>query len=463
MDDKRIRNNDAYDDLLSSFSSSKKNDKADDEVKNHGEIYFSVNSPRQNKPRQANAGRPVNSAKRPAGQRRPAESSTASDRKKSSQPVSSKKSAAAKKRRKKKAKHGFQGLLIALVIVAISVLSAFLLKTTVMNCLNDILAINASTTEYRVVLEKDMEADEVIDILAEKNLITSKAFCLLFAEIRDLKVVTDNDGFKRTIIYPAGTYHLSSSMGLEGMLLEIRTSGVDSNTVKVTFPEGFNAVQIAKKLDESGVCSAQAFYEAMNDETLFERYEFLAGITDKQLRYRVLEGYLYPDTYEFYYGESASSVIERFLDNFENKWSEVYQSRADELGYTVDEILTVASILEKEAFDASQMPVIASVIYNRLDSSSFPYINCDSTGKYIENFKETLEAEGKYAEYMKVYDTYQQTGLPIGAICCPGADSIYAALYPESSDYYYFLHDSEGEIYLASTAAEHQENMKYLD
>ena len=437
MDDKRIRNNDAYDDLLSSFSSSKKNDKADDEVKNHGEIYFSVNSPRQNKPRQANAGRPVNSAKRPAGQRRPAESSTASGRKKSSQPVSSKKSAASKKRRKKKAKHGFQGLLIALVIVAISVLSAFLLKTTVMNCLND--------------------------ILAEKNLITSKAFCLLFAEIRDLKVVTDDDGFKRTIIYPAGTYHLSSSMGLEGMLLEIRTSGVDSNTVKVTFPEGFNAVQIAKKLDESGVCSAQAFYEAMNDETLFERYEFLAGITDKQLRYRVLEGYLYPDTYEFYYGESASSVIERFLDNFENKWSEVYQSRADELGYTVDEILTVASILEKEAFDASQMPVIASVIYNRLDSSSFPYINCDSTGKYIENFKETLEAEGKYAEYMKVYDTYQQTGLPIGAICCPGADSIYAALYPESSDYYYFLHDSEGEIYLASTAAEHQENMKYLD
>ena len=109
------------------------------------------------------------------------------------------------------------------------------------------------------------------------------------------------------------------------------------------------------------------------------------------------------------------------------------------------------------------MPVIASVLYNRLESSSFPFINCDSTAKYIENFKDSLEAQGKYADYMKVYDTYQKTGLPIGPICCPGADAVYAALHPENSDYYYFLHDGEGKIYLARTADEHQNNLQYLD
>lgn len=462
MDDKKIRDNDAYDDLLKSFSSSRKNEKPDDEVRNHGEIYFSVNSPRNTTSRQATHIRTANAQKKAVPQKKRTENMVAVNNKKTVSGTKPTKKPSAK-RHKRKAKNSFQGLLIALVIVAISVLSAFLLKTTVMNCINDILAINASTTEYRVILEKDMEVDDVIDVLSEKNLINSKAFCLLFAEIRDLGVDTDRDGFERAIIYPAGTYHLSASMGLEGMLLEIRTNGVDSNTVKLTFPEGYNVVQIAQKLDENGVCSAQDFYAAMNDETLFERYEFLSSVTDKQLRYRVLEGYLYPDTYEFYIGEAASSVVERFLENFESKWTETYASRAQELGYTVDEILTVASILEKEAFDAEQMKVIASVIYNRLESSSFPYINCDSTGKYIENFRESLEAEGKYAEYMKVYDTYQQTGLPIGAIGCPGADAIYSALYPETTDYYYFLHDSEGKIYLASDAAEHQANMQYLD
>jgi len=462
MDDKKIRDNDAYDDLLKSFSSSRKNEKPDDEVRNHGEIYFSVNSPRNTTARQTTHVRAANAQKKAVPQKKRAENTVAVNNKKTESGTKPNKRPSAK-RRKRKAKNSFQGLLIALVIVAISVLSAFLLKTTVMNCINDILAINASTTEYRVILEKDMEVDDVIDVLSEKNLINSKAFCLLFAEIRDLGVDTDRDGFERAIIYPAGTYHLSASMGLEGMLLEIRTNGVESNTVKLTFPEGYNVVQIAQKLDENGVCSAYDFYAAMNDEALFERYEFLSSVTDKQLRYRVLEGYLYPDTYEFYIGEAASSVVERFLENFESKWTETYASRAQELGYTVDEILTVASILEKEAFDAEQMTVIASVIYNRLESSSFPYINCDSTGKYIENFRESLEAEGNYAEYMKVYDTYQQTGLPIGAIGCPGADAIYSALYPETTDYYYFLHDSEGKIYLASDAAEHQANMQYLN
>lgn len=461
MNDKRINDNDAYDELLKSFSSTRKTDKSQDEVRNHGEIYFSVNSPRNDNRNSQEQTQFSNDAYGGVGY-----SQQGSIKNTKSASVKKTKSNTGKKKKKKKKskRNRFEGILISLAIVVISFLSAFLIKTVAMSCIDDILAIDAPTVETRITLDKNMNAYEVIDQLAEKKLISNEWFCKRFADLRNLKEYTNDSGEIKVIVYPAGTYDLSPSMGLEGMLLEIRTSGVDVNTVKVTFPEGFSVDQIAAKLEENEVCSAKSFYEAMNNDNLYERYEFLASVTDKELRYRVLEGYLYPDTYEFYVGESASSVLERFLDNFEDKWTDEYQAKADALGYTVDEILIVASILEKEAFDAEQMPKIASIVYNRLESSSFPYINCDSTGKYIENFKDSLDAQGKLADYMKVYDTYQKTGLPVGAIGCPGADAISAALNPDNTDYYYFLHDKDGNLYTASTSSEHQSNINnYLN
>ena len=472
MDDKTINDNNAYDELLKSFSATKKTFPDNSgEVKNHGEIYFSAKSPRASAPKERpviqrtpQAGTAGSSDKASAEKSSSAQKRSAAKRDVRGKTAvkSTSKGNAPKKKKKKNGKKRLESFLMAIVILAISVIGAFAIRTVAMGCINDILAIDVSSTEFRVVLDEDMPVDDVIDMLAEKNLIKNKFFCKLFAAFTGLKTKEDKDGNKKDIMYPAGTYHLSASQGLEDMLLEIRTSGVDTNVIKVTFPEGYNVEQIAEKLNENDVCSAQAFYEAMVSDEIFEKFEFLSDIKEKDLRYKVLEGYLYPDTYEFYIGESATSVVERFLKNFQNKWTETYAAKAKELGYSVDEILRVASIIEKEAYDAEQMPVIASVLYNRLDSSSFPFINCDSTAQYIDNFKEKLEAEGTYADYMKVYDTYQKTGLPIGPICCPGADAIYAALYPDSTDYYFFLHDKEGNIHLASTADEHQANLQYL-
>lgn len=460
MDDKLNKSNDAYDELLKSFYTTINEDENKDEVKNRGEVYFSANArtksetSAQRTPQRASQSSRNNSSSAV----RKTKTTSAAAPKTQQQKKTSKKTT-----KKKKRMSNFQNSLLAVVIVVIVFVSAFLIRIPIMGCINDVLAIDVSDTDFRVVLERDMDAYEVIDELGKKDLINNPMFCKLFAKIMGLDVRTDASGNEKPIVFSAGTYFLNSAMGVEGMLLEIRSNGVVSNTVKVTFPEGFTVEQIVEKLDDSGVCSADSLYKAMVSDEIFEKYEFLSSVTDIQLRYRALEGYLYPDTYEFYIGESPTSVLERFLNNFEDKWSETYAARAKELGYTVDEILTVASILEKEAYDAEQMPIIASVIYNRLESSSFPFINCDSTAKYIENFKDKLEASGQYSEYMKVYDTYQKTGLPIGAICCPGADAIHSALYPDSNDYYYFLHDSEGKIYLAHTADEHQSNMQYLN
>lgn len=174
---------------------------------------------------------------------------------------------------------------------------------------------------------------------------------------------------------------------------------------------------------------------------------------------------MYPDTYEFYIGENASSVIRRFLDNFKAKWIESYSEEAAKRGMTVDEVMTVASILQKEAADTSQMATIASVIYNRLDSSNFQWLQCDSTETYLlETIKPTLtsstEDTEKYIRYRDLYDTYSTEckGLPIGPICNPGDSAIYAALHPEDTTYFYFRHDDDGNVYYASTFAEHEQN-----
>lgn len=465
---------DSYDELLNSFYSSR-SEKSGDEVKNKGEVYYSAYSKTSSNRNSKNASS-KSLPQRGASSKAPSQRTTSEKNTKntsdarrttsgrSASPNSRTSSSRVNPRKKKNKKiTSIQSAALAVLIVVIVFISAFLIRIPIMGCINDILAIDVSNTDFRVVLDKDMNVYEVIDELSKKDLINNPLFCKIFAKITGLDERTDASGNKKVLMYPAGTYFLNSSMGVEGMLLEIRSNGVVSNTVKVTFPEGFTIEQIVEKLDDSGVCSAESLYKVMVSDEIFNQYDFLAGITEKSLRYRVLEGYMYPDTYEFYIGESPTSVIERFLNNFRDKWSSTYASKAKELGYTMDEIITVASIIEKEAFDAAQMPVIASVIYNRLDSSSFPFINCDSTAQYIEKYKDKLLGEGSYNDFLKVYDTYQKTGLPVGPICCPGADAIYAALHPESTDYYYFLHDKDGKIYLASTADEHQNNLQYIE
>ncbi len=476
----RKNNNDAYDELLKSFSSFKQrsmknqpeqqND--EDDVKNNGEIYFSANS-ESAKQNNITSDYSVNSAP-PRKQHilipeEKKEVEAVVSHKKMNEPMkkqeaqhSRKKggsSTAKNKKSKKKSTNTTTSIMLVAVIVVFVVAASFVLRIPLMGIVNDVIAINGNDTEIRVIIDEGMDYDDIVELFAQKNLISNSTFCKFFVKFRHY----DEDKFGNPLTYPAGTYYLSTDMGVEGMLSEILNAGSKDSTVKLTFPEGYTIDQIIEKLSKNSVASSSALYAAINDEKLYEEYEFLKYVDNKQSRYRMLEGYMHPDTYEFYIGENATSVIKKFLNNFADKWTELYTEKAEKLGLTIDEVITVASILEKEAYDAKQMSVIASVIYNRLDSSSFPFINCDSTGQYISNAKEKLEAEGTYVKLMKNYDTYQVTGLPVGPICNPGAAAVKAALSPDKTNYYYFLHAADGKIYLARTQAEHEANMKYLE
>ena len=331
--------------------------------------------------------------------------------------------------------------------------------------MNDILAITKTRSSVTVTLNEEVDSSsEMINILHDYDLIQCKTFCKIFAKIRASKIGPE---------YPAGVYYLNGKMGLEGMLMTLQGDTATSETVRLTFPEGLTVPEIIDKLAENEVCDRAALLSVINS-TEFS-YSLVAGLTaDEHVPYR-LEGFLFPDTYEFYIGENASSVISRFLEQMEEKYPQKYRERAKELGLTDYEVITIASIIQKEAGSSDQMADISSVIHNRLNNSTqFPSLGCESTGDYITNFvAEALEsssAEHSADYYMNYYSTMSSSlvsGLPAGPICNPGADAIEAALYPSDTNYYYFFHDVDGELYCSSTASENRQKIQryapYLD
>ncbi len=240
---------------------------------------------------------------------------------------------------------------------------------------------------------------------------------------------------------------------------EITTT--ESPTVRVTFPEGFTAVQIAERLEENKVCTAKDFLALVtNDEYLSSLpYRFISEITEKENRPFNLEGYIFPDTYDFYKGESAEKALSRFLKNTDKKLTDEHYTRAAELGYTLDEIISLAAIVQEEATTKKEMGKVSSVIHNRIESPDYGKIQCDVTIHYLNDYVTSSPyLEEDTEKYKELYNTYKCKGLPAGAISNPGLDAINSALYPEETNYFFFVTDEDRNYYYAETYAEHKEN-----
>lgn len=224
-------------------------------------------------------------------------------------------------------------------------------------------------------------------------------------------------------------------------------------TAKITFIEGHTLVDYFKQLDENGVASFESLMSAAKSYNFLD-YSIFSEIEADENRYYKLEGYLFPDTYDFYIGEAPESVIGRFLSNSDSKFTAEMKQRASELGYSVDEIITIASIIQAESATDDEAKRIAGILYNRIEADML--LQMDSTYDYVNNDIKPYDSDGeKYKEY---YNTYNFKGLPVGPICNPGVNAINAALYPEETDYYYFCHDKEGNTYYAKNYNEHLRN-----
>jgi UPF0755 protein len=188
----------------------------------------------------------------------------------------------------------------------------------------------------------------------------------------------------------------------------------------------------------------------------FNDYKIYSDIPVDENRCFKLEGYLFPDTYDFFLDEAPESVIARFLSNTDVKITDEMRNRATELGYTMDEIIVIASVIQAEGAFPDDASTIAGIIYNRLDDGI--KLQMDSTYFYVEEDIASYVGEENKADYKENYDTYTCYSLPQGPVCNPGMFAINAALYPEETDYYYFCHDKDGNTYYAKTYSEHLRN-----
>ena len=228
-------------------------------------------------------------------------------------------------------------------------------------------------------------------------------------------------------------------------------SEAEIEILRLTVPEGYTLARIGLRLEEMGVCTAEEFIAAAQT-TDFSDYRLFNLPKPDTNRCFVLEGYLFPATYEIYSNDSPEAVIRRMLNHFEQVITPEILILVEQSGYTLDEILAIASIIEKEAFGKEVMPMISSVIYNRLEIGM--RLQCDVTIKYVEGAIKPF-ITGDKNRYNEDYNTFKCKAIPAGAICNPGIQAIAAALKPADSDYFFFVTDDDKAYHFSETYEEH--------
>ena len=250
-----------------------------------------------------------------------------------------------------------------------------------------------------------------------------------------LKLALDN----KKINLNEGIYEIPSDSTLNDILKSLESNLDNINLVKITIPEGFSVEEIGEKLEENGFCTKEEFVDAVNN------YQLPDFIEEKDKTRYNLEGFLYPDTYLIKKGTSAEDIITIMLERFKTVMNEV----KEDVNLTLDDsemydVITIASMIEKEARVDEDRPLIASVIYNRLNEDM--KLQLDATVLYSLGYHvETVL--NRHLEVDSPYNTYKYKGLPEGPICNPGIESIKAALQPAESDYIYYILQNDGAHY----------------
>ena len=326
-------------------------------------------------------------------------------------------------------------------------------------------------TAYITVTEED-DIESVSKKLADANLIRYPGLFQQFAEIT-----------KKSDLINTGTYELGSHLDYNAMINNMVYTSVGREEISITFPEGYNTAQTFRLLEKEGVCSVADLEDwAMNGE--LDEYWFLEGI-ERTNKYW-LEGYLAPDTYRFYTNDEPRNVLQKFLDAFDARFTDimredlaVMQERYAKLlassGYsseyieanplTLHKVLTVASVVERETADDAESYDIASVFYNRVTDPDIGTMGSDATVYYAlgDYFRERGKLSAEDLEFDSPYNTRKAWGIPPGPICNPGAYSLYAALDPNDTDYHYFIYDSANNKHLFSvTYNEHLQKAEEL-
>lgn len=307
------------------------------------------------------------------------------------------------------------------------------------------------TLKYKMYLDKDSNA-AMVEASALSYVLSAKSGYQAYSKDTDLtKAGYSTNQYAEIIVI--NTYKKVSTLP-DATKVKYISEKIASNVKKVTIPEGYSVAQVFELLVNKGVCVSIDVLLAAAEEIDYSAYKCISSQLPKENRCFTLEGYLYPDTYEFYGNSEPSDVIKKIVTNSDKKFTEEYYTRAEELGYSFDEILTIASIIEKETGKDSERAKIASVLYNRLNIGMILQFDC--TIYYVERYVKPY-ISGDENRYNEFYNTYKCKALPEGPITNPGKKAIQAALYPDETDYLYFCSDNEGEYHYFKTYEEQKD------
>ncbi|MEA4888916.1 MAG: endolytic transglycosylase MltG [Clostridiaceae bacterium] len=292
------------------------------------------------------------------------------------------------------------------------------------------------------------DTQQIAELLKENNVIENTFMFTLLSKF---------NGFDSS--YMAGTHFVTATMSYDEIMYVLSQK---PHSVQVTFPEGLSYKDVKAKLRAAGVNFDETVMDNMvRNPQLFLDYDFVTEIEKNEGRDWLLQGYLYPDTYEFDINTDEETIIRTFLNNTEKKLVTEYKERAAKIGMSIDQVITLASIIQNECSNGSEMLTVSGVFRNRL-KKEMPLESC-ATINYLR--KEAgqdivLWTNENDKTYDSPYNTYNHAGLPPGPICSPGDDAIRAALWPETHKHLFFCAKGDGTNVFADTEAEQQKNVE---
>jgi UPF0755 protein len=306
------------------------------------------------------------------------------------------------------------------------------------------------------------------DVLITFTIETGETASTVAARLEEMGLITDSNLFSLYMRYhkidsrlEAGDYDLSPSMTMIEIAENLQHARVDE--IVVTVPEGWRAEQIAEMLTQNEIVAGEEFMALARDGGDFH-HEFLGERSDS---HTALEGFLFPETYRISTKATAADLIKRMLNTFDRRFTPVMRQEAASKGMTAYQVVTLASIVEREAVISEERPIIASVYLNRLAAGML--LNADPTVQYALGYQpnsglwwKTPISLEEYSLVDSPYNTYLYGGLPPGPICNPGLSSIRAVVRPAQTDYLYFVGKGDGSHIFARTYEEHIRNQEQL-
>ena len=317
---------------------------------------------------------------------------------------------------------------------------------------NQLEPVSNSNKKIIVEIPEGSNIDDIAKILYESGLIKNRMVFQSYAgrHSRGIKQIK------------AANYRFKPSMSSVEIFNAMLNGKDYDGAVAITIPKKKNIKEIGEILESRHICSSEDFInETKKISDYKKRYSILSSYPDNAAGRTPMEGYLFADTYQFTSNSSAAAVVSQMLANTQNKFSDAMLKKISDHHQTVDQILTMASLIETESKLDSDKPKVASVFYNRLSKNM--KLQSDATVNYALGEKKT-KITNTDLKVDSPYNTYANNGLPIGPICSPSLKSIQAAINPAKTDYLYFVSDASGKTYYANNLQDHQSNVdKYLN